>query len=343
MRLMVTGCAGFIGFHLALFRLLRGDTVIGVDNLNDYYAVSLKEDRLLKLQAFSNFHFVRMDISDAKALQTVFEVHQPQRVAHLAAQPGVRYSLENPNAYIQSNLVGFSTLLEQCRQFNVEHLVYASTSSVYGANAAQPYTEAQGVNHPLSLYAATKKANELMAHSYAHLFNLPMTGLRFFTVYGPWGRPDMAIFGFTKAILEGRPIKVYNNGHLARDFTYVDDIVEGVSRAIDTPASPDEKWSALNPDAASSSAPWRIYNIGRGEPVNLFDFIDAIERATGKKAIREYVPMQPGDVYSTHASTARLEADMGYRPGVSLDEGVGRFVAWYRDYYACQERVEVLS
>ncbi|KTC78087.1 NAD-dependent epimerase [Legionella brunensis] len=333
MRLLITGAAGFIGFHLAKLRLERGDTVIGVDNLNEYYDIRLKQARLEQLQTYANFQFYHADISDAAAINDILTQHKPQRVVNLAAQAGVRYSLSHPEAYIQSNVVGFSTIIEACRHHQIEHLVYASTSSVYGANGTQPYKETDAVNHPLTIYAATKKANELIAHSYSHLYQLPTTGLRFFTVYGPWGRPDMAFFSFTRDILEGNPIKVYNHGRMQRDFTYIDDIIAGVSLAIDKIALPDPQWSAEDPNAASSYVPYKIYNIGCGNPVNLLDYIEAIELATGKKAIKEFLPMQAGDVVSTHADTHRLQDELGYLPKIDFQEGVSRFVKWYVDFY----------
>jgi len=333
MRLLVTGSAGFIGYHLAKERLERGNTVIGIDNINDYYDVRLKHARLEQLKAYPNFVFYHADICDLAKLNEIFAKHQPQRVVNLAAQAGVRYSLSNPHAYVQSNVVGFTNIIEACRHFQVEHLVYASTSSAYGANSAQPYKESDGTNHPLAIYAATKKANELIAHSYSYLYQLPTTGLRFFTVYGPWGRPDMAFFSFTHDILQGIPIKVFNHGNMQRDFTYVDDIVAGISLAIDKPATADPAWSAEYPDPASSCAPYRVYNIGCGNPVSLLDYIEAIEQATGKKAIKEFLPMQEGDVLSTHADTQRLENDLGYKAKIDVREGIGRFVTWYQDFY----------
>lgn len=333
MRLLITGAAGFIGFHLARSRLEQGDIVIGIDNLNDYYDVRLKQARLELLQVYDQFEFYHDDVVDADNLRTIFDRHKPDRVVHLAAQAGVRYSLTNPQQYIQSNLVGFGNILEVCRHHQIEHLVYASTSSVYGANTLQPYMEEQATNHPLTIYAATKKANELMAHSYSHLYQLPTTGLRFFTVYGPWGRPDMAFFSFTRNILEGKPIAVYNFGKMRRDFTYIDDIVCGISLALDNPANANGEWCGETPDPGSSLAPYKIYNIGCGNPVNLMDYIEAIEKATGKKAIKEFLPMQDGDVLSTHADTKRLAEELGYQPTVDFREGVSRFVAWYRDFY----------
>ncbi|OCH98103.1 capsular biosynthesis protein CpsI [Legionella jamestowniensis] len=333
MRLLITGAAGFIGFHLAKFRLERGDTVIAVDNLNDYYDVRLKQARLELLQTYSNFQFYQVDIADVAAINELFIKHAPKRIVNLAAQAGVRYSLTNPHAYVQSNVVGFTNIIEACRHHEIEHLVYASTSSVYGANGIQPYKETDGVNHPLTIYAATKKANELIAHSYSNLYQLPTTGLRFFTVYGPWGRPDMAFFSFTRDILAGNPIKVYNHGQMQRDFTYIDDIVAGISLAIDNPAAANESWSADAPCAASSYAPYKIYNIGCGKPVNLIDYIEAIEEATGKKAIKEFLPMQAGDVLSTHADTQLLSNELGYLPTTDFREGVSRFVQWYLHFY----------
>lgn len=334
MRLLVTGAAGFIGFHLTKVRLERGDEVIGIDNLNDYYDVRLKLARLEQLQAYPNFQFYQADITDLAKMQDIFAKHLPQRVVNLAAQAGVRYSLLHPHLYVQANVVGFTNLIDLCRQHQVEHLVYASSSAVYGANNAQPYQESDGVNHPLAIYAATKKANELIAHSYSHLYQLPTTGLRFFTVYGPWGRPDMAFFSFTHDILAGKPIKVYNHGHMQRDFTYIDDIVSGVSLAIDKPASPNPDWSATNPDPATSYAPYCIYNIGYGNPVNLLDYIQAIEEAIGKKAIKEFLPIQAGDVISTHAATQRLHNDLGYLPKIGIQEGIAQFVQWYLSFYS---------
>ncbi|WP_044011929.1 NAD-dependent epimerase [Legionella massiliensis] len=333
MRLLITGAAGFIGFHLAKLRLEQGDSVVAIDNLNDYYDVKLKLARLELLQAYPNFHFYQADIADAKKVNEIFAEHKPQRVVNLAAQAGVRYSLTHPEVYVQSNLVGFSTIIEVCRQHQVEHLVYASTSSVYGANRSQPFSESAGVDHPLTIYAATKKANELIAHSYSNLYQLATTGLRFFTVYGPWGRPDMAFFSFTRDILAGNPIKIYNHGQMQRDFTYIDDIVAGVSLAIDKPASANPDWSAYTPEPCSSYAPYKIYNIGCGNPVNLLDYIEALEQATGKTAVKEFLPMQAGDVLSTHADTQRLQDDLGYLPKIDFKEGVNRFVEWYMDFY----------
>lgn len=333
MKLLVTGAAGFIGMHTCLRLLERGDEVVGLDNLNDYYDVRLKQDRLEQLRPFSNFSFVRMNLADQEAVASLFVNEQPQRVINLAAQPGVRYSLKNPHAYIQSNVVGFTNVLEGCRHQNVEHLVFASSSSVYGANTAMPFSVHQNVDHPVSLYAATKKANELMAHTYSHLYGLPTTGLRFFTVYGPWGRPDMSPSLFTSAILEGRSIDVFNHGKMQRDFTFIDDIVEGVIRVLDQPAVSDPSFDSGNPDPASSYAPYRLYNIGNHEPVELMTFIETIEAAVGKKADKNMLPMQQGDVPATYADTKSLQQAVGFSPRTPLREGVGKFVTWYRDYY----------
>lgn len=333
MNLLVTGCAGFIGFHLTCDRLKKGEQVIGIDNLNPYYDVQLKQARLELLQSYPNFTFYHDDICNLDRVRQIFQSHLPKRVVNLAAQPGVRYSLKNPHAYIQSNVVGFTNLVEACRHHQIEHLVYASTSSVYGANAAQPYRESDGTNHPFSVYAATKKSNELIAHAYSHLYQLPTTGLRFFTVYGPWGRPDMAFFSFTRDILNDKPIQVFNYGQMQRDFTYIDDIVRGISFSIDQPATPNPHWNPKEPDAGSSAAPYRIYNIGCGTPVNLMTYIQALEAALGKKAIIEMMPMQSGDVVSTHASTQRLKEALGYEPSIPVAEGIARFVQWYLEFY----------
>lgn len=330
---LITGAAGFIGFHLAETRLAQGDTVIGIDNLNDYYDVNLKKARLERLTQHTNFIFKQGDIADLAFVNQVFDEYKPAYVVNLAAQAGVRYSLENPHAYIQSNVVGFTNIIEACRHHAVKHLVYASTSSAYGANQAQPFSETQGVDHPLAIYAASKKCNELIAHSYAHLYGLPSTGLRFFTVYGPWGRPDMALFLFTDAMVKGEAINVFNHGNMMRDFTYVSDIVEGVSRAIDHPAKPDSNWDPMNPNPASSYAPYRIYNIGNSQPVKLMDYIHAIEIALGVKAKLNMMPMQAGDVPSTYADTSLLERDLGYKPSTSVIDGVKQFVDWYKEYY----------
>jgi UDP-glucuronate 4-epimerase len=336
-RVLVTGNAGFIGFHVARALLARGDAVVGLDVVNDYYDVSLKEARLAELDRAAeaggaSWRFIRADLADRAAVEAAFAETRFDRVIHLAAQAGVRYSLENPRAYVESNLMGFTNILEACRHAQVAHLVFASTSSVYGANTTMPFSEAQGVDHPLQFYAATKRANELMAHAYAHLYALPCTGLRFFTVYGPWGRPDMAPMIFASAIAEGRPIKLFNEGRHSRDFTYVDDIVEGVIRASDRPALPDPDWDPAIPDPATSSAPFRLYNIGNGAPVELADFIAALERALGRAAIRELLPLQPGDVPDTWADSGRLARAVNWRPATPVDEGVRRFVAWFRDW-----------
>ncbi|MBK1621950.1 NAD-dependent epimerase [Afifella marina] len=333
MKVLVTGAAGFIGFHTAQRLLARGDTVIGVDNLNDYYDVTLKEARLARLQSMADFHFRRLDLADREGSAALFAEERPDRVIHLAAQAGVRYGITNPHAYADANLVGFLNVLEGCRHNGVAHLAYASSSSVYGANTAMPFSVAQNVDHPLSLYAATKKANELMAHSYAHLYRLPVTGLRFFTVYGPWGRPDMSLFLFTRKILAGEPIEVFNNGHHSRDFTYIDDIVEGVVRVLDHAPEPDAQWDSAAPNPASSSAPYRLYNIGNNQPVELMDFIAAIEEALGREAEKIFLPMQPGDVPTTYADIDALADDLGYRPKTPIKEGIARFIAWYRDFY----------
>lgn len=333
MRILVTGTAGFIGSTLTHKLLARGDEVIGVDNVNDYYEVSLKEARLARLTSQKGFTEVRAGVEDREAMSSVFAKFKPQRVVHLAAQAGVRYSLENPHAYIDSNIVGFTNILEACRHNQVEHLVYASSSSVYGANEAMPFSVHDNVDHPLSLYAASKKANELMAHTYSHLFGLPTTGLRFFTVYGPWGRPDMALFLFTKAILEGKPINVFNYGKHRRDFTYVDDIVEGVIRTLDNVAQPNNAWDGRNPDPGTSRAPYRIYNIGSNNPCELLRYIELIEQNVGKKAEMNLLPLQPGDVPDTYANVDALVEDVGYKPSTPLETGVANFVNWYREYY----------
>lgn len=333
MRVLVTGTAGFIGSAVALKLLDRGDTVVGIDNLNPYYDVRLKEARLERKRGHGNFTEIRADIADAAAMRDAFERYRPERVVHLAAQAGVRYSLENPAAYVESNLVGFLNILEGCRQHGVEHLVYASSSSVYGANTHMPFSVSQNVDHPLSLYAATKKSNELMAHCYSHLHDLPTTGLRFFTVYGPWGRPDMALFLFTRNILAGRPIPVFNSGQHSRDFTYIDDIVEGVVRVLDKVPASDGAWSSENPDPAFSSAPYRLYNIGSNRPVDLGRFIEVLEDCLGRRAEKEYLPMQPGDVPKTCADVEQLQRDIDFHPATRIEDGVSRFVNWYRDYY----------
>lgn len=334
----MTGNAGFIGFHTALRLIARGETVIGFDSVNAYYDPQLKEARLALLAEEARRHggryvFCRADLADEKAVDACFAEHRPQRVIHLAAQAGVRHSIENPRAYVDSNLAGFTNILESCRRYEIEHLVYASTSSVYGASTRMPFCEHDGADHPLQFYAATKRANELMAHAYSHLFRLPTTGLRFFTVYGPWGRPDMALFRFVENILDGKPIPVFNRGNHTRDFTYIDDIVEGILRVCDRPATPDPEWRADKPDPATSNAPFRIYNIGNDSPVSLRDYIAAIEDALGLKAELELLPLQPGDVPETHADVRALAEATGYRPATPVREGVKRFIAWYRDYY----------
>ncbi len=333
MKILVTGAAGFIGMHVARILLARGDEVIGIDNLNDYYDPALKHARLARLSPLPGFRFELMDIVDRAAMEELFERERFDRVVHLAAQAGVRYSLTNPRAYIDSNVVGFTNIIEGCRHSKVAHLVYASSSSVYGGNTALPFSEHHNIDHPVSLYAATKKANELMAHTYSHLFGLPTTGLRFFTVYGPWGRPDMALFLFTKAILEGRTIDVYNHGEMVRDFTYIDDIAQGVVRVLDRPAVADPDFDASRPDPARSNAPYRIFNIGNNSPVLLMDFITAIERSLGRTAAKNFMPLQDGDVPATCADVSELEAWTGFKPATSIGDGVGRFVAWYRDYF----------
>jgi UDP-glucuronate 4-epimerase len=333
MRVLVTGSAGFIGSTLTLRLLARGDEVIGVDNLSDYYDVNLKRARLARYLDHKNYRHVQADLADREAIDALFAAHKPQRVVNLAAQAGVRYAMENPHVYVSSNVTGFLHILENCRHHAVEHLVYASTSSVYGANTKMPFSVHEGTQHPLTLYAATKKANEMMAHSYAHLFGIPCTGLRFFTVYGPWGRPDMALFLFTKAILAGEPIKVFNEGKHTRDFTYVDDIVEGVVRTLDHVASPKAGWSGLTPDPATSRAPYRLYNIGNQEPVKLLHYVEVLEQCLGKKAQLQLLPLQPGDVPDTEADVSDLIADVGYKPQTSVEVGVKNFVDWYRAYY----------
>jgi UDP-glucuronate 4-epimerase len=333
MNILVTGAAGFIGSTLALRLLERGDRVTGLDNLNDYYDVSLKEARLARLRAHPGFEFEKIDIADREALARSFASRRFDAVMHLAAQAGVRYSIENPSAYVDANLVGFANVIEGARRSKVGHFVFASSSSVYGANAKLPFAEDDSIDHPVSLYAATKKANELMAHSYAHLYRLPCTGLRFFTVYGPWGRPDMALFKFTRGILAGEPIPVFNRGEMVRDFTYVDDIVEGVVRVIDQPAQADPAWSALAPTPSSSSAPYRIYNIGNNQPVKLMRYIEVLEQCLGKKAKLDLLPLQAGDVPETIADVSRLAAAVGFKPATPVEVGIGRFVEWYRAYY----------
>lgn len=336
MKVLVTGAAGFIGSHVSLSLLERGDEVVGLDNLNDYYDVNLKLDRLKRIEQHRNAHkfrFVKMSVEEREGVETLFADGQFDKVVHLAAQAGVRYSLENPHAYIDANIVGYMNVLEGCRHNKVQHLVYASSSSVYGANESMPFSVHDNVDHPLSLYAASKKANELMAHTYSHLYNLPTTGLRFFTVYGPWGRPDMALFLFTKAILNGEPIKVFNYGNHRRDFTYIDDIVEGIIRTLDNTAQPNLDWSGEKPDPGTSKAPWRVYNIGAQTPVHLLEYIETLEDALGKTAEKELLPLQPGDVPDTFSDVEALAKDVDYRPSTTIKEGIGNFVNWYKDYF----------
>jgi UDP-glucuronate 4-epimerase len=333
MRILVTGSAGFIGYHLSKKMLARGDDVVGLDNLNAYYDVRLKQARLDILHAQRRFEFVKADLADDQAMKKLFGTQKFDAIVNLAAQAGVRHSLENPREYVDANVTGFLNVIEGARHHGTSHVVYASTSSIYGLNTSMPLRETESTDHPVSFYAATKKANEAMAHSYAHLFGIPMTGLRFFTVYGPWGRPDMALFKFTKGILAGEAIPVYNEGKMVRDFTYVDDIVEGIVRTVDNPPKKNESWDAKNPSAATSSAPWRIFNIGNGQPVELMRYIRAIETATGRKAKLDLLPMQAGDVLATEADTSALEGVTGFKPATPVEEGVKRFVDWYRDFY----------
>lgn len=333
MKILVTGAAGFIGFHTSRVLLARGDEVVGLDNLNTYYDVRLKEARLAQLQSMPSFRFVRLNLEDREAMADLFAREKFDRVVHLAAQAGVRYSIENPHAYIDANIQGFLNILEGVRHNKVAHTVFASSSSVYGANTKMPFSVHQNVDHPLSLYAATKKANELMAHTYAHLFGLPMTGLRFFTVYGPWGRPDMSMFIFTSKIFKGEPIDVFNNGQHTRDFTYIDDIVQGVVRTLDHVAAPNAAWNSDEPDPATSKAPYRIYNIGNNNPVELMHFIACIEKACGRAAVKRYLPLQPGDVPTTYADVDALATAVGFKPATPIEVGVERFVAWYRGYH----------
>ncbi|MFA3789592.1 NAD-dependent epimerase [Aliiglaciecola sp. SL4] len=336
MKILVTGAAGFIGSHVSLYLLERGEEVVGLDNLNDYYDVNLKLDRLKRVEQHKNsynFTFVKMSVEDKEPMAELFEEHKFDKVVHLAAQAGVRYSLENPHAYIDANIVGFMNILEGCRHNKIKHLVYASSSSVYGANESMPFSVHDNVDHPVSLYAASKKANELMAHTYSHLFNLPTTGLRFFTVYGPWGRPDMALFLFTKAILEDKPIKVFNYGNHKRDFTYIDDIVEGIIRTLDHTADSNPDWSGKNPDPGTSKAPWRVYNIGNQSPVQLMEYIETLEDNLGKTAEKELLPLQMGDVPDTYADVEALVKDVDYRPQTTIQTGIKNFVGWYKDYF----------
>ncbi|WP_449355153.1 NAD-dependent epimerase [Virgibacillus natechei] len=331
-KILVTGSAGFIGSHLSRRLLIEGHQVIGIDNVNDYYDPQLKKDRLKQLNN-ENFTFIKTDLEDLDSINQTFEKYKPEVVINLAAQAGVRYSLENPHAYINSNIVGFTNILEACRHYKVEHLIYASSSSVYGANTTKPFSTNDNIDHPLSLYAATKKSNELMAHTYSHLYGIPTTGLRFFTVYGPWGRPDMALFLFTKAIVNDDPIDVYNHGKMMRDFTYVDDIVESIARLTKKPARPNPDWSAGNPDPGSSYAPYKVYNIGNNSPVRLMDFIEAIENKLGKTAKKNYLPLQPGDVPETYANVEDLYRDIDFQPQTTIQDGVNKFIDWYLEYY----------
>lgn len=349
MKILITGTAGFIGFHLANYLMERGDEVVGLDSINDYYDVNLKYNRLkaagieaeeigynklVSSTTYPNYHFIQLQLEDKENMQKLFATQQFDKVCNLAAQAGVRYSLTNPDVYISSNIVGFLNILECCRHHNVKHLAYASSSSVYGLNGKSPFATADNVDHPVSLYAASKKSNELMAHTYSHLFKVPTTGLRFFTVYGPWGRPDMALFLFTKAILENKPIQVFNNGDMVRDFTYIADIIEGVVRVIDNPPVSNDSWDAVNPDPSTSSAPYKVYNIGNNNPVRLMDFIEAIEAALGKKAEKQMMPMQPGDVAATCADVQDLVRNLHYKPETKVKEGVNRFIEWYTQYYS---------
>jgi len=332
-KIIVTGSAGFIGSSLSIKLLERGDSIIGIDNHNDYYDPKIKDARIERLTKYPNYRHYREDLSNESGLDKIFKDHKIYKVVNLAAQAGVRYSMENPLAYINSNIVGFAHILEKCRQYKIEHLVYASTSSVYGANTKMPFSEHDSANHPLSVYAASKKSNELMAHSYSHLYKLPTTGLRFFTVYGPWGRPDMALFKFTKAILEEKPIDVFNHGKHTRDFTYIDDIVGGVLKTLDQPASINFDWNGNQPDPATSNAPWRIYNIGNSKPVQLMDYIDALEKSLGKKAKINFLPLQPGDVADTYADVNNLQKKFNYKPSTTIVDGVSNFIEWYKSYY----------
>ncbi len=333
LKILVTGAAGFIGSALCIRLLQRGDDVIGVDNLNDYYDVQLKQARLNRLLDYTKFTFKKLDIANQVEVQQLFQEQSVSKVMHLAAQAGVRYSITHPDTYINSNIVGFMNILEGCRHHKVEHFAYASSSSIYGANTRMPFSIHDNVDHPVSLYAATKKANELMAHTYSHLYQLPTTGLRFFTVYGPWGRPDMSAFMFTKNIIEGKPIDVFNYGNHRRDFTYIDDIIEGVMRVVDKPALANQEWSGDQPDPGTSKAPYRIYNIGNNTPVSLLTFIETLERCIGKEAIKHFLPMQPGDIPDTYADVTDLQKEFNYKPATQLREGLGHFVEWYKDFY----------
>lgn len=333
MKVLITGTAGFIGSTLAIKLLERGDEIIGIDNLNDYYDVNLKKARLARVSAYKSFTDVRANIEDKEHMDKIFAEHKPDRVVHLAAQAGVRYSLENPHAYIDANIQGHLNILEGCRHHNIQHLVYASSSSVYGANTKMPFCVHDNIDHPVSLYAATKKANELMSHTYSHLFGVPTTGLRFFTVYGPWGRPDMSMFLFTKNIIEGKPIDVFNHGKHERDFTYIDDIVEGVTRTLDKIAEPNPNWNGASPDPATSASPYKIYNIGNNQPTQLMRYIEIIEECVGKKAIKNFLPLQAGDVPATYANVDALLEDVGFKPTTAIETGVENFVRWYKDFY----------
>jgi len=333
MKFLVTGAAGFIGFHVCKTLIERGDEVIGIDNINDYYDTTLKDARLERLRIDPKFHFHKIDLTEKERISSLFLEHAFDGVINLAAQAGVRYSITNPEVYIESNIVGFLNILEACRHNNIKHLVYASSSSVYGMNGSMPFSIHDNVDHPISLYAASKKSNELMAHTYSHLYDLPTTGLRFFTVYGPWGRPDMACFLFTKAITEGKPISVFNNGEMKRDFTYIDDIVNGIINVVDNPAKPNHSWDSADPDPGTSSAPYRIYNIGNNSPVSLKDFISTLEKEIGMKAIKEYLPLQPGDVVATYADIEDLKNDFGYKPTTNISSGLKKFVRWYKEFY----------
>ncbi len=332
-KIIVTGSAGFIGSAVCIKLLERGEDVVGIDNHNDYYDPELKQARLKRNEKYKNYQHYKIDLCDQNGLEKIFKIHKPKRVVNLAAQAGVRYSMENPLAYVNTNIVGFALILENCRHYNIEHLVYASTSSVYGANTKMPFSEHDSVNHPLSVYAASKKSNELMAHTYSYLYNLPTTGLRFFTVYGPWGRPDMALFKFTKNILNGEPIDVFNHGKHTRDFTYIDDIVDGVIKALDNKSSVNINWNSNEPDPATSSAPWKIYNIGNNKPVKLMNYIQALEKTLGKKAKINFLSLQPGDVPDTYANIDNLKQKFKYKPSTTVKSGVSNFVKWYRDFY----------
>lgn len=332
-KILITGAAGFIGFHLSTLLLDKGYQIIGVDNLNTYYDPKLKEDRLNQLHNYYNFTFHKIDLKDKPSVDNIFSNHEPDYVINLAAQAGVRYSIENPYAYVDSNLIGFMNILEACRNYPVKHLLYASSSSVYGGNKVTPFSTNHNVDHPVSLYAATKKSNELMAHTYSHLYGIPTTGLRFFTVYGPWGRPDMAYFSFTKNIIEGNPIKVFNHGKMERDFTYIDDIVEGIYKLIPLAPKPNKEWDETKDDLSSSFAPYKIYNIGNNQPVQLEKFISVLEDKLGRKATKNYMDMQPGDVLRTYADVSDLEKDIDFKPGTSIEDGLGKFVEWYKEYY----------